>query len=506
MGLIIAGFSSTDKVPGAYLETVYGAGGSSFASVPLYLLLTGNMTSTGTSTADQSVDDIYSEQDAINYYGPGSELHRMCRAALRVPGIRLKAAPVAEGGSAAAGTATITISGTWSSAGTWVGRIAGERVQAGVGSADSAITVATSIVKAINARAATPVIADNASGTVAVVTVTSKNKGPRANQIVVLQDVSQLPAGCASALAGGTSIGTVGSLKAVPLSGGATVDDVTNILAVLFPGRYHRIAPAQADAVNAALWKTQIGTKAGVLEGRMEHVVMAGSGTQSATKSIAQTTVNDQRFQYGWLQNSETPPAEISAVLAAVRLQAEQSDPDSGFDNYVLPGVVGQYNPANVPNRATLVACLDNSLTPLLSQPDGTVIVVRSITTRSMNGANPDYTTLDTSQAVVPDYVRDVLRVVWTTQFVVANPKVRNEPNPSEPTPPSGMAYPSLWRAEMVNQLRQLEAATIITQVTQNMPIADYDSIAQRIMAICPVVPSPIHHQIGVSVRQLNAA
>ncbi len=501
MGIVIAGFGSLDKVPGAYGETVFGAGGSNASSIPLTLLLTGTKTSAGTSTVDSSIDDIFSENDAMSFYGAGSELHRMCRAALRVPGIRLKAAPVAEAGTPA--TATVTIAGSWTSAGTWIGRIAGERIQAPVGAADSVTTVAAAIKAAINGNSRLPVTADNTAG---VLTITSKQSNIRANQLTIVTDKSQLPTGLTSVAAGGASIGSNGQVSGIYMSSGATADVVTNVLALLYPGRYHRIAMAQADATNAALVKTYINSKAGVLEGRMEHVIMANSDTLAASKSIAQTTLNDQRFEYCWLLASETPPAEIAAVMGAMRLQAEQQMPNSGYDGKVLPGVVAQLSNANWPSRSSLVSCLDNSLTPLQSQPDGTVTCVRAITTRSLSGSNPDYTTLDVSQAVVPDFVRDDLRVVWTTQFVVANQYVRNEPSADEPRPPSGVAFPSLWGSEVSARLRAHERASILTQVTANPPIVDYDSVAQRIMAIVPTIPTPINHQVGNSVRQMNPA
>lgn len=509
MSIIILGFSSTDKVPGFYAETVFGAGGISFASVPIVLLLTGNMLSTGTSTADQNVDDIFSETDASTLYGSGSELHRMCRAALRVPGIRIKAAPVAEAGGAAAATATLQVTGTWTAGGSFIFRVGGDRYACTIGANDSIQTVATNIAAAINSKAEAVAVAAVGGAATYIVTFTMKSKGTRGNQCILALDKSQLPSGMDVTLAGGgASVG----ITSIYFANGTGTDDVTNVLAVLYPGRYNRIAASAADATNAALWKTQINNKAGVLEGRMEHVVMANNTTSMSTsKSIAQTTLNDCRFQYCWLKNAETLPSEIAAVMAAVRTQHEQSNPNSGYDGVVLPGVVAQSAQGDWASRSTQGSCLDNSLTPLISNADGTVSVVRAITTHSLRGANPDYTTLDTAQSVVPDAVRDILRLVWTTQFLPANPNVRNEPSADEPRPPQGVAFPSLWAAEMTKQLRDLEQSTagfppILTQVSANLPVVDYDSTAQRIMAICPVVPLPLQHQIGVSVRQLNAA
>jgi phage tail sheath gpL-like len=503
MSIIILGFASTDKVPGFYAETVFGAGGISFGSQPLYLLLTGNMLTGGLSTPDASIDDISSEADAKLNYFPGSELHRMCRAALRVPGIRIKAAPVAEASSSpAVATATLTVAGTWSTVGNFRVRVAGVAYQGGIGASDSVTAVALNISNQVNGDASATVIAIPVAG---VITFSSKQKGTRNNRLVLWYDKSVLPAGITFTPAGGATVATNG----VYFLTGAGSDSVANVLTNIYPGRYHRHATAEADATNAALWKTHINAKAGVLEGRMEHVVMASNDTQNNAKSVAQVTLNDQRFEMLWLLNGDTPPWEMSAAFAAIRVQAEQSQPNSGYDGVVVPGVSAQLAQGDWANRATQVSCLDNSLTPLLSQPDGSVTCVRAITTHSLNGSNPDFTCLDTAQSVVPDAFRDVLRLTWGSpqipgSFSEANRYVRSEPSAGEPTPPAGVAYPSLWGGEMTNQLRIAEKALWVTQVSLNLPGVDYDSTAQRIMAICPVVVLPLNHQVGVSVRQTN--
>jgi hypothetical protein len=50
-------------------------------------------------------------------------------------------------------------------------------------------------------------------------------------------------------------------------------------------------------------------------------------------------------------------------------------------------------------------------------------MLVRSITRRSLTDTgDPDDRTLDTSEALVPDAVRDDLRLYWSTEYVVQNP------------------------------------------------------------------------------------
>lgn len=403
MTISIVGFSSTFKVPGYWAETVYHAGPITAGDIPLTLLLVGTKLSTGSATADSDVKDIFSEDDADTYFGAGGELARMCYAALRTPGVRIKAAAVAEAGGSAAGTATVTITGTWTTSGTWQGWIDGDYYSVSIASTDVDTDVADNIAATVNANPHASVTATVGSAPDDnEVTFTRKSKGARGNNGVVFQDTSLCPSGLSSALAGGTSVTGGG----VHFTGGSGVENVSTLLGVLYPGTYDRIAVAQIDSTNLGKWETQVNQKAGVLEGRLEHVVAATNGSLSSATSLATSTLNAPRVQLLWHLNSETFPPEIAAAFAAVRTATEQNNPSADYDGVAIPGVVGQREQADWPSVATQTSALDNGVTPVTTTPDGTATIVRSITTYCLNGSNPDYRTLDTYQAVVPDYVR----------------------------------------------------------------------------------------------------
>jgi phage tail sheath gpL-like len=162
-----------------------------------------------------------------------------------------------------------------------------------------------------------------------------------------------------------------------------------------------------------------------------------------------------------------------------------------------------------VATSGTQETALGEGVTPLLTNSDGTVSVVRAVTTHSLNGSNPDYRTLDTAQSVVPDYVRDVLNLEWTTSFVRANPKVADNPNTAagEKPRPAGVATPKSWNDRVSVILSQLEDQTILTETALNLPVSAFDDSGPtpHILTAAPVVPTPINHQVGVLVSQLNA-
>lgn len=494
----IVGLTSDDKVPGFYGETKYGQGRVSIGSLPVVLLLLGTKLSGGTATADADILDVLSGDDAVAYFGAGAELTRMCQAALRIPGVNLKALAVAENGSAVAGSATITVGGTWSAAGEPGVRIDGKLYRFTVGASDSTTTAAASLAAAINAD---PDAAVSASPSAAVVTITTRSKGVRANQRRVAKDLSLAQSGLTIALSGGTA--TTGGVT--PLSSGAGADDVTNALALMATDQYDYIVPAQADSTNIALVKAHVAAQAGPTVNFLEHYIVAGTGTLAASVSIAQTTLNDARAQVLWYLYGETVPAEVAAVWGAIRATTEGENPNPNYDDVQLPGVAPQSQKADIAQHATLKSALNTGVTPLKTRSDGSVVMCRAIVTRSLNGSAPDYRTLDVGDAKVPDRIRQEIAAVWAEQKA-ANPYVGPDTSADEPNAPAGVLTPALWSAVVIAEVLQVaEAANWITDVAGNPPIATYDASAKRIMTAVPVVVRPTNHQMGVSVRQQAA-
>ncbi len=504
MSINIVGFTSTNKLPAFFGETVYGAGPITIGSIPLVCLVSGTMLeSTGTATPNASIDQILSLDDSDTLHGAGSEINLMCQAALRIPGVKLLAAPSAEAVGAVAATVTITITlfgSNPTSSGEFAYRIDGRRYTGVIRTTDTLSSIATAIAASINADPHSPVTAAVGAGPTYIVTATRKSAGARGNQGVLFQESDTPAGGVTSAIAGGTAITGGG----VHFTGGTGTEDVSALLAVLSAQRYNRIAFAQNDAANAALWEAQLNTKAGVLEGKTEHAICAVSDSLSASITLSTVTLNAERVQLLWYLNSENHPSEIAAVFAAARTAAEQSNPNQGYDGYVLPGIVAQSQSGDWPTTATLISALDNGVTPIATSPSGEAYIVRSIVTHCLNGALPDYRTLDTAQAVVPDYVRDVLELYWVTVYKVANPYVADDPAPEQRERPPGVATPTRWNQTVTSILKDLESQNILSDVELNPPVSEYDPVAKRIMSLVPAIATPLNHQTGVSVRQVG--
>lgn len=500
--IFIVGFASDDFVPGFVGQTVFGAGPSTPGSQPIKLMLVGNMGSGGTAVADQDVDQIFSAAQADDLYDPGSELASMCRAALPVPGVTIYGAPVAASGGSAA-TLTITFATNANSAGTWYFRVAGRRLVASVDSGDTPTNQGDELVSFISARPTLPFTAANVAGTV---TLTWKQTGLRGNQAIAFKEEHEKPGGTTCTL-GGTGAAVTGGGK--KFGGGTTADDVTNVANDTFAGHYQRVALAANDAANLAAWETHEDSKAGPLEMRPEHTVVASNDSLVNTTSLAQTTLNNPRFQMLWQLNGETPPCEVAAVFAAIRSATETSNPNASYDDVILPGVAMQSQDADIAQRVTLVSALKNSVTPITNYGNDGAAIVRSITSKSLTGASPDYRALDTGWTSLGDFVLFAAQVLYA-DWKTANPVVRDDPATEEKDPPAGVGYPRTWNAVIEDYLLSLEDGSGINSnipqvidVALNKPVSGWDKDAKRIMTLIPVVPHPANHQLGAEVHQL---
>lgn len=467
-------------------------------------LLCGMMLASGATASVGSVYDITSKEDADTYFGAGSELARMCYRAIDEGLSSFKATPTAEPSGGTKATTTVTVSGTWTTGGSYQLYIDGDSIGTiNIASSDTPTTVAAAIAAAVQARGRLPMSAGSALG---VCTLTRKNKGARGQDGSVFHVTTGLPSGCSIALAGSATL-SGGGVRPGASSTGTGVDDVTSTLTAIYATRYHRIAAAQSDATQEAQWELHVNNAAGISEQRYQHVTQGFSGSVSGATSLATATCNDPRVQLTYQRENVCTAAEVAAAVMAARLIGERNWINAGFDGYVLQ-IPGQRDKTQYLNPGEIRTLLAAGVTPITTDADGKARIEKSVTTKTLTSGLLDLRCDSTNKAVVPDYEADQIIALWQT-YKTNNPVVADDPAPGERDRPAGVATPLSWSAEIYGMLKAQERTLngqpgpILQDVDKNPPVSSYDADSESIISVVSVKAARLHHKAGVTVLGL---
>lgn len=531
MTIQVAGLSSSRKTPGIYLAAIVGGVPTSAGEVPEKIILLGNkitsnitaaapsFTVTAGTQANATPVFIASADDAASYFGRGSELHREAiRLFEQQPDALVYAVATAESGGARA-SVICTFATTATGAFTVRVRMAGKTFDVAVASGDTATVIATAVANAILDEVDLPVTAQFSVG---ALTISAKHPGPRGNAYHARLSFVDSAGRETTITTGSTSSGnaTTGILSGGAaeggvylFTGGTTQDDVTAVLAVIASTRYDRYVSAFRDAANLDLIAAQLDSMAGVLTQKRQQYIACSPDTLATATTLA-TGRNDARGQIVWHYVSPLPPEEVAAQECAARLAGdsaaggqlvgESTDPAANLDGLLLRSIEAQYDVADQPLATEIESALNNGLTPL--QPAGSkTSVVRSITTRSLDGASqPNYSVLDTSNVTVIDYCADDLQLDLATVF--AGKKLAADPANGQPPQIANVVTPNSARARIHWKLKQYEEAGILRDVDANLPllvVAEDPSVAGKLLAEIPAEPMPGLHIFGGNVRQV---
>lgn len=502
--IIIEGYTTDDKVPGAVAKNVFGAGRISIGAIALIVTCIGTMNeSSGSATVDVDIKDVFEDDDAAAFFGPKSELARMCYAALDIPGVTLKAIAVDEPGGAAAATATIDLTGgSWSESGEIVIQLDEEKIRVAIAATDDIDAAGALIVTAVNqAQQGRLFCTASYDAPSDVVTFTVDSLGVRGNQHTMFVDTTDAPSGWAQVLAGGTPLANGG----VPFSGGTGTDNVDNVLTALESTQNDYIAAAHNDTTNAGKIETKVNAKAAFDVGLLEQYHLSTNGNLTAATTLAQTDMNDALGSMHWVQWGTEHPSRHAARIAAERSVREGAQPNFNYDDIVVTGAAPHYRDADIPARGTLKTALNAGITPYVTV-NGELQVVRAICSRSLNGATPDYRTLDLGDVSVPIRIRKELVADFTVMKVEA-PYAGPDPSADESeAPPEDTFTPQLWNNHVYSRLKEWEADNWVTEVDDNLPESEWDSDAKRVMSVVDTVVKSQNHQLGLVVRQRAAA
>lgn len=395
------------------------------------VLIIGQRIAAGTVAAN-IVTDVFSDGDAATYFGNGSQLHLMCRAAIKAnPYLSLQAIAMDDAGAGVLASSTVTLTGPATAAGVLTVKIAGKPVQITIAAADTATAIAAALAAQIALQPDLPVTAAAALG---VVTLTAKNKGTQGNNIKIE----------AATTAAGTAVAVVA------MANGATDPTIATALATVFAAGHDIIISAWNDATSLAALKTHLDSVSGSLEQR------GAIGIYGHTGSLASATTLAAGINFGRTSgaNFKVPeqPCELAAAYGAV--VASEEDPARPLNLLQLTGITAPAL-ADRLSRTEQESALYNGVTPLEVGPGEVVQIVRAITTYTLDAQSvPDISLLDLTTIRTLDYVRKACRERIALRFPREKLSERTAPR---------------VRDQLLDVLYKLEELEIVERVDANV-------------------------------------
>lgn len=335
--------------------------------------------------------------------GRGSILAAMVAAAIGASSaVELWAMPIADNAAGVAATATVTLAGTATAAGTLPLMIGGTRVQVGVAVGAAAASVATALAAAVNALPDLPV---TAAAVGAVVTLTFRHKGTAGNDLDLrtsYYDGEAVPAGLTATIVG--------------MASGATNPDLTSLLASLGDQHYQAIAIGVNDAANLSAIDDDLTTRWGP-ERQVEGRAFAGFSGSFSTCSTFGATRNGVHVTLIGGNKVPSPPWSIAAAFTAIAAASLQADPARPMTDLVVPGLLAP----RVEHRFTRQErnlLLRDGISTFDVDAAGRIMIERLITTYQVNASGfDDVSYLDITTPATLGYYRYSWRVRMAAKF-----------------------------------------------------------------------------------------
>ncbi len=499
----LTGLAANDPVPGNYIEVNFAQGPASSGTTEYAILLMGNMLSTGSAQADgyvygpDTTVPLTSVADAIALFGQGSELHRMYAKVLKVNTATSVYAIVVTESSGSKASRNITFATTSNANATLRVYVQNEFVDVSVVSGDTAATIATNAITAVNANGDWAVTAS--SGGSGILTITAKQKGLRGNFI---RCSARFLSSCAT---------TSDTTTQAALTGGTTADSNVAALATISGSRYYNIVSAAEDATQFGALITQIGTMAAPIVG-LRQKGFAGSVDTLANATTLATGINAARAEVVWQQNSDWTPAELAANEAAVVALFEAPAVPrlnfSGFGNDANTQAFWQVKApltGTIPTRAQLKSALNNGLTPIGVGKSGSTYLVKRVTTRSLSGSVNDYRIRDAHKVTVCDRYADDL--VTKQALQLSGKQIGDDPAPGQRVPGPTVVTPRVLKALVDQQTREYgnnDLLENVSTITANTIVVRESAPNTRLSARVPLDIIDILDQTATAVDQVG--
>lgn len=412
------------------------------------VLIIGQRLSTGTKPADQ-VDLVTNEDQAREFYGAGSQLHRMAEFYFKNNKItKTYFAALDDTAGGVKATGDITFSGTATKDGSIFLYVGGRRFVVGVTSGDTATTVASAVATAVSALTLSPV---DATSTLGATDFTAKHKGEAGNDIDIrinYNDGEELPAGITAVITG--------------MSSGAGNPAVQDIIDVLGEEWYNVIIAPYNDATNLTAIETELADRFGPVRQNDGIYVTTKRDTVANLVSFG-TGRNSPHVTIMHSQKILNTMEEFSAAYGAQLARNGEDDPARPFQTLALSGILAP----GITERFTITEndqLLNSGIATFQVDRGGVVRVQRAITMFQTNEQSaPSTAYLDVNTMLTLMFLRFDFRTTILTKY----PQAKLADDGVVVPVGQSIMTPKTGRAEAIAIFRNWEALGLVENIAQ---------------------------------------
>ncbi|HLH95013.1 MAG TPA: phage tail sheath subtilisin-like domain-containing protein [Xanthobacteraceae bacterium] len=419
---------------------------------------------------------------AQQQFGIGSMLERMCNAFFNInPGQQLWALPVADPGGGVAATGSLQITANPTAAGTYSLYIAGQLVSVAVGATDTASTIATNVVAAINALTTLPVTATVDGVHNYQVDLTCRWLGATGNDIQLSDSYL--------GVAGGQALPAGMAVTYTAMAGGAGVPSFTGAISAIQAQQFLHVGLPYTDTASMAAWATEYGfgtTGRWGYQRQQYGWIYQGYRNDYAdalTFGLAQNAPVISTMV--WEPLTPTSMWEATAAYCAQGAQALLDDPARPLQTLPLTGIL----PAPLSGRfsQTQINTLAGSgLAVQAVNPSGVPAIVRESTQYQKNAQGQS----DTAFSLLT--VLSNLAALLTTMSAAISskyPRHKLAPDGTRFGPGQAIITPTIAKAELVAEARNAEYNGLMSNVTEfiaNLVVQIDPSNSSRLQVLWP--------------------
>ncbi|HBZ7859228.1 TPA: phage tail sheath subtilisin-like domain-containing protein [Klebsiella variicola subsp. variicola] len=401
------------------------------------IIVIGQQSPTGTATALMS-NRITSDSTADQLYGKGSMLAGMLKTLRKANSYtEVWAMGLADIAAGAAAKAELTITGPATAAGTLALLVNGISVQVGVSSDDTADTIATTIITAVNKLPDTQVTAALKADSTTIVTLTTNWKGVTGNAMDVRLNYytgEQTPAGVAVAM--------------TAFTGGTGTPDIAAVVAALGDDWYTDIVFPYNDTQSLNAIRDELLERWGPLQMIEAQLWTAFRGTHAESGTFGETR-NDWLISCLGTNIAPQPHWLWAASYGGIAAYYLANDPARPLQTLVLPGILPPAKDVrwDMPERNLL---LHDGIATHNVDAGGNVCIEREITMYRVNQyGDADTSYLNVQSPATLGRIRYVIKNRFSNRYPrhkLAGDDVLDLLDPGQP-----VMTPKIGRAELLD-------------------------------------------------------